>query len=179
MDIIVCPTCNRSVPAGFGQCQFCGGSLAGIAKPTPSKGYFAYEDGHTQTYFGKPKWVYPAYNAVCVYYILSGLYTVIASLLVKPGKSEVADIISFVKIIGMVVGGVYILFGIGLLAKVEFLRGIVNFFCGLSIIFALISLPGALAGVAVSGFSGFVNLAITIVNIVINALMIYLIGETD
>jgi len=138
---------------------------------------FAYEDGHTQTYFGKPKWVEPVYTAICIYFIVGGLISIAATWLAAPSKAG-EEMDSVFKIGKTIFGSIDILVGIGLLARVELVRQIVVFLCGLSILFGLIGLPGALMGTA-AGFMGFLGFVIHLLDLITDALMIYLIGETD
>jgi hypothetical protein len=171
---VICPSCKAQVPAGFGQCQFCQASLANVARPMQDKrGMFAYEDGHTQTYFGKPKWVEPAYIAVCIYFIIGGIVNIIKLWAVK-GLGD----FEWLKYSMTAILSIEILLGIALLARAEFVRGIVNFICGISIVLDLLSLPGALIGTA-SGIGGFFSFLLLLLDLLTNALMIYLIGETD
>ncbi|HJP82146.1 MAG TPA: hypothetical protein VJ835_01460 [Fimbriimonadaceae bacterium] len=87
--------------------------------------------------------------------------------------------LSFFSYIGIAIAAVTTLVGIGLLFRVELARGIVNFLCGLQIIFGLFGLAGAVLGSMFSGPIGLVLVIMQIVQIAAAGFMIYVIGETD
>ena len=175
---IVCPSCKSQVPAGFGQCQFCQASLANVARPMQDKkGMFAYEDGHTQSYFGKPKWIEPAYVVVCCYFIVMGLIN-IAQVLIEVSKIKEAELASTLTWVGVGIYSFQILFGIALLAKAEWVRNLTTYICGIRILYGLMKLLPALALTA-TGFWGFLVFLGILFDLITNAMMIYLIGETD
>jgi len=92
-------------------CQFCQTDLSKVARPKPVD-----PKAHIKYYEPKP-WVNVAYNLIGVYWVLNGIYRVLSGLGVF-GESSV-----FLAIVGAF-GAV---FGIGMLARVEIVRGIVNF----------------------------------------------------
>ncbi|MEI7577334.1 MAG: hypothetical protein WCK51_10605 [Armatimonadota bacterium] len=141
------------------------------------KGMFAYEDGHTQTYFGKPKWVDPAYNVVCIYFIVMGLINII-QVLVAVSKIKEGDIAGALTWIGVGIYSLQVLFGIALLTKAQWVRDLTTYVCGVRIIFGLMNLLPALALTA-TGFWGFMGFIGVLFDLITNAMMIYLIGETD
>lgn len=69
--------------------------------------------------------------------------------------------------------------GLGLLLRVEFIRGIINFFCGLRIICGLFKLAGTLIGALFSGPLALLSALFIVLDIATAALMVYLIGETE
>jgi hypothetical protein len=75
--------------------------------------------------------------------------------------------------------GISVVLGIGLLAKIEIIRGIVNFVCGISLVFGILGLIGSFGSVLVLGGLGVIMLIRNVLDICMNAFMIYLIGETD
>jgi hypothetical protein len=173
-NFIKCPNCNQSVPAGFGICQFCQASLKGVAKPNPQRqNYFAYEDDHSVGYFGKPTWVKPAYYAVSTYFILSALVGILLIVTRMKGPIEAFEIIA------IAIHSIGLLMGIGLLAKIEMIRGIVSFICAMKILFGLLAIPTILMEGMFTGIAGVVSTLLVVLDIVTCALMIYLIGETD
>jgi hypothetical protein len=173
-NFIKCPNCQQSVPAGFGTCQFCKASLQGVVRPNHQrKNYFAYEDDHSTQYFGKPTWVKPAYTALCFYFIVSAVVG-----MVQVFSSFKGDLEPF-KIMGIAIHAIGLVVGIGLLAKIEFIRNLVTFTSGIKIIFGLIGLPGAVLTAPTFGLMGIVYVILAVLDIATNALMIYLIGETD
>lgn len=157
---------------GVATCQFCGEDLRGAA-PVQKRSIFLDPDNHDVVHTGgRPKWVYPLYYTISGYFLVSGLVALILTL-VNPNKSEFANILMYVS------AGISIVLGLGLLGKVEIIRGIVNFVCGLRVFFGLLNLPGALAGLLGSTFFGILGLIFAVLDIVLNGFMIYLIGETD
>ncbi len=81
--------------------------------------------------------------------------------------------------LAIVLGAVTALFGVGLLARVELVRGIMNVFCGLQILFGLIGLVQSILVGTVFGPLGLVMMFFDVLQIATAAFMIYLIGETD
>jgi hypothetical protein len=168
-----CPRCQNSVISGIATCQFCGEDLRGLA-PTQKRSMFVDPDSHEVVHTGgRPKWVYPAYYAVSGWFLVSGLIDII-QVLTNPKIEE-----GFLKIILIVVPAVRCLLGLGLIAKIEFVRGIVNFVCGISLIFSIIGLLSSFASILALGGMGVLVVVMNVVNICTYALMIYLIGETD
>jgi hypothetical protein len=173
---MTCPTCQKQVISGVPTCQFCGSDLRGMAPAQAKRSIFIDSDSYDVVHTGgKPGWAVPAYYIVASYFVLSGLVSVLLTVL---NKKTMADGGSFVYI-GLAFSAVGILLGIGLLAKIEIIRGIVNFVCGLNLIFGIIGLLGSFAGVMTMGGLGVLFLIQDVVDICMNAFMIYLIGETD
>ena len=172
---MICPTCQKQVIAGMATCQFCGGDLRGLA-PTQKRSIFidsdSYEPVHTG---GKPKWVQPAYYTVASYFILTGVLAALRTLLNQKGMQE-AGVFAYV---GLAFNALSVLLGIGLIAKIEIIRGIVNFVCGISLIFGIIGLLGSFGAILAVGGLGVLVLLQNVIDICMNAFMIYLIGETD
>lgn len=131
----------------------------------------SYEPVHSG---GKPGWVYPAYYTICGYYILSGLVGILAIVLNK--KSDLTDPFS---ILFIAVGALSVLIGIGLLAKVEIIRGIVNFFSFVKILGALRGILGSFGMILLSTGLGIAYLIFNVIDLAAAVMMIYLIGETD
>jgi hypothetical protein len=173
-DFIKCTNCNQSVPAGFGVCQFCQASLSGVAKPNPQRqNYFAYEDDHNVGYFGKPTWVKPAYYAVSTYFVVSALVGILLVLTRMKGPIE------GIEIIAIAAHSIGLIIGIGLLAKIEMIRGIVNFVCSFRILLGLLAIPSLLMEGMFTGFAGVIATILAVLDLITNGMMIYLIGETD
>jgi hypothetical protein len=72
-----------------------------------------------------------------------------------------------------------ILIGLGLIARIELIRRIVVVFACLGILGGLLTVWGGLWGSLLLGLWGFLLVVIGIINVTVNALMIYLIGETS
>jgi len=150
------------LPDAAVRCQFCGCVLK--APPTvrldsrpPAKQSFLAP--------GAPAWAGTAYNLISLYWILSGGYQVVSALLISGDKGP--------DYIGAVAGLLPIVVGLGLLARINLIRGIVNFLCGLQIL-------GGVFGVILSFLAGDpIQMIMALVQIATSGLMIYLLGETD
>lgn len=156
--MIKCPGCGNTLPDSFVRCQFCGADTTSVPRPAP------VQKSRAKQAEGAPAWVTPAYYAVCGYYILSGLVSVITGLK-SPGV--------------MILGGINICFGIGLAAKIDFIRGIANIICWIQIVLGALGIMGALALSALIGPLAFVLVGLDVIQIGAAGFMIYLIGETD
>lgn len=160
--MIRCSGCNAVLPDTAVRCQFCGCVLK--APPTvrldsrpPAKRSFLAP--------GAPPWAGTAYNLISLYWILSGGYQFVSALLISSDKGP--------DYVGAVAGLLPIVVGLGLLLRLNIIRGIVNFLCALQIL-------GGILGVIVSFFAGDpVQLIMALVQIGTSGFMIYLIGETD
>jgi hypothetical protein len=71
------------------------------------------------------------------------------------------------------------LFGIGLALRIEFIRGVANFICGIQIILGLLSAPATIAMALVMEPFGLPLILMRVLDIALAGFMIYLIGETD
>lgn len=167
-----CPRCNNSVLTGIATCQFCGEDLRGLA-PVQKRSAFFDPDNHDVVHTGgRPHWAIPAYYSIASYFLLSGLISALLTAM-KPSKLEIMNTVNYIS------SGISIIMGLGLLTKIEIIRGVVNFVCGLRVVFGLLSLPGSLMGLVGTGAMGFIFLLLNLLDIVLNGFMIYLIGETD
>ena len=172
---MTCPTCQKQVIAGMATCQFCGSDLRGLA-PTQKRSMFIDSDSYDPVHTGgKPKWAVPAYYAVASYFVLSGLYGVLRLVL----NHKAMDDLGMLAYAWIGFSALSILFGLGLLAKIEIIRGIVNFFCGLSLVLGILGLISSFGMIFALGGGGVLLLLRNVLDICMNAFMIYLIGETD
>lgn len=160
--MIKCPRCNATLPAANRVCQFCGADVSAVSRPAaPQKKVQGYK---------APQWVQGAYYSIAIYWILDGLFQVLSGTGVLGGHHSSVDVI---------IGAVSAVMGLGLVLRLEIIRGIVNFFCGLQIIFGLFGLAGAVLGTLFAGMLGFVMVVLQVLQIATAGFMIYLIGETD
>lgn len=171
--MITCPKCNATLPDWAQTCQFCQTDVKGVSRPKP---VVQQKKGLTPA----ASWIWPTYYAMCALFVLEGAAGV-AQVFIDShqkilGQEMGIDAFSYVRI---AIEGFSILLGIGLALRVEIIRGIVNFFCGLRILFGLLGLAGSVVGTLFAGALGFVFVLLNVVNIATAALMIYLIGETD
>jgi hypothetical protein len=117
------------------------------------------------TAVGAPGWAKPVYNLIAGYWVLSGACGVLSATVLagKDGPNSLAAAFALLPVV----------VGIGLLARVEFIRGIVNFLCALQI-------AGGLLGAFMSFLAGSpLGLVMSIVQVFTAGFMIFLIGETD
>lgn len=176
-DFITCPNCKNSVPPAFQACQFCGTSLTNVARPKQGgaagskKKLFDYDE-HNVDYFGKPKWVWPAYYGIAGYFIL---YAIVSSLIMLASRKPDDGI----DIVLLIVNGIGLVKGLGLIFRIQFIRNVVVFLCSISIIFALVKIPGTLAIAAAMGAKGLLFVITSVIDFMFNCMMIYLIGETE
>lgn len=176
--MIQCPKCKQSLPDWSQNCQFCGSDVKGVSRPAAAekKKYAAFET---------PKWIWVCYYGIAIWWILGGIYDVLDSMYVFGKPVELLKLEKEFNttvgpsIFGIVVGGLTALFGIGLAVKLELIRGIVNFFAGLRLIFGLLGLAGAIMGMTFSGVLGLSFVLINLADIVTAGLLIFIIGETD
>jgi len=156
--MIKCPGCGKTLPDGNKNCQFCGADVSAVPRPVVAQKPRSYQAP------GAPKWVSPAYYVVSGYYVLAGLVFVLTGL----------------KSYGSIIFGVIdILFGIGLLLKIDLVRGIANILCWIQIALGAFGVLNTLALVALFGPYALVLVLMNVVQIAAAGFMIYLISETD
>ena len=117
---------------------------------------------------------------MCFLFVLEGAGGIAQTIIESHQKFMGQEIgLGAFSFIGMGIDGFTILLGIGLALRVELARGIVNFFCGLQILFGLLGLFGSVMGSLLAGPLALLFVFLRIVEIGTAAFMIYLIGETD
>ncbi|MEZ0325814.1 MAG: hypothetical protein ACAH95_07895 [Fimbriimonas sp.] len=174
--MITCPKCANSLPDWAQVCQFCQSDLKSVVRPKIDP-----KSNNRAAAYGPAKWVWPAYYLISGYYVVAGLADIARGVIMMTRHTDnaIGEQFGFFGYIGVIVGAIGMLIGIGLLAKVEFIRGIVNFFCWINILsgaFGLLS--SVLAGGFFTGW-GITGIVQNLLNIITSVLMIYLIGETD
>jgi hypothetical protein len=166
--MIKCPKCNATLPDGAGHCQFCGNTFA--AQPVPGRPPRNEDPDYGGS--GSPQWVWPAYYLISAWWILNGIWGVIEVLLSKdPG--------SLFGIIAMLLNVVTALVGLGLILRVELARGIVNVLCFLQILEGIFGLLGSFAMTFVFGLFGAIAMIMSVIQIALAVVMIFVIGETE
>ncbi len=133
--------------------------------------YRAGIPGHTAP------WVWVAYYLVSAYFVVTGLLYTATGLITCIGHP--GQVISPVTIVQIVLGALSAVLGIGLLLKIQSVRNVVNFLCGVKIILGVLRLLGSIMVAFVLGPLGILFMFLTVVDIASAAFMIYLIGETD
>jgi hypothetical protein len=160
--MILCPKCQQKLPDGAGHCQFCHATFApiGSAAPDPDGGYEVAP---------RPTWIGKAYNAIAIWWIVSGLY----------GVLEATVLSRHVNAILLVFELITVLIGVGLLLKIEAARGVLNILCFLQILGGAFGLLIDFFSPFLTGILGFIAIFANIISIGLAMLMIYLIGETE
>lgn len=120
---------------------------------------------------GPAPWVVPAYYIICCVFILQGAFDLLSGLGVFGSKAA--------SPVSLVVGAATILFAIGMMLKVDLIRGIANILLWLMIAGGLLSLWGAILLVPILGVFGVIMMVMCVVRIALAGFMIFLIGETD
>ena len=169
--MVKCPNCQATLPDGAFQCQFCRTQLA--LPPGAARGY-GRPSRQSAAMPGSPSWVMPAYYGIALWWMFSGVWDILHATL-WAGK----DSGGFLDILGIVFGGITALVGLGLLLRIDVVRGIVNVLCFLQILFGILGLITSFLLSGPFGMIGVLGMIHSIVDIGTAALMIYLIGETD
>jgi hypothetical protein len=84
-----------------------------------------------------------------------------------------------INVLLLIVNGLGVVKGLGFILRIQFIRNGVVFLCSLSIIIALLGIPGTLAIAAAMRAAGLVFVIASVIDFMFNCLMIYLIGETE
>lgn len=174
-----CPKCSASLPDWSQVCQFCGADLKNVARPvrvTEKKRYKEFET---------PKWIWTCYYAIAGWWVISGLMDIGNAFYIFGKPLELLklekefNMTAGPSIVGAVIGALTLLFGIGLILRLEIIRGIVNVFAGLQLLFGLLGLAGSLLGSVLAGPMAIPFILMNIADIISAGMLIWLIGETD
>jgi len=176
--MIQCPKCSQSLPDWSQVCQFCQTDLKGVSRPKDS------DDGYRRSTanYGEPaKWIWPVYYIISIYWIISGSKTLISAIVTSMHTQPniFGESVRSLDVVGMVVGALTIMTGIGLAAKIDFFRGVVNFLCFLQILGNLCGLATIIMIGSILGPWVLIGVIFQVLNIATSGLMIYIIGETD
>ncbi len=172
---MMCPTCQKQVISGVPTCQFCGSDLRGMAPAQGKRSIFIDSDSYDVVHTGgKPDWVYPAYYILSGYYIVAAIVQILIIMMGK--KSDLSDPFTMIMI---AIHGLSLIVGIGLLAKIEIVRGIVNYLSFGKILGGLRGILISLGVMMISTGFGILLLILSVLDLSAGVFMIYLIGETD
>ncbi|MFY9235083.1 MAG: hypothetical protein WAO58_11570 [Fimbriimonadaceae bacterium] len=166
--MLTCPGCKATLPTWATKCQFCGADVASVPRPRPDPG-----DPDAQVFRPNRTWVMTAYYAISIWYIVDGLRIGASMLSEARSDSEGMDVFSTAFAV------LTILIGIGLLLRVELVRAIVVFFAALGVLFGILGVLSGIMGSMYLGIWGLLGVIFSLISIAANALMIYLIGETE
>lgn len=171
--MISCPKCHASLPDWAKTCQFCQNDVTKVVRPVAVK----TDKGPL---IPVAPWVWGAYYALSVYFLLNGGYEIFSAFRISHQKILGEEIgFGFASIFVTLLGAFHIVLGIGLLFQIQVLRNVVNFILGMSVLLGILNLALSLPGVMIGGFYGFLSLMTQALQIAASAFMIYLIGETD
>ena len=180
--MIACTSCHNTLPDWAQKCQFCGADVTKVARPAGDR------PKSSAPLTKAASWIWPVYYALCAYWVISGLSGIFETyhVAVTPVTTKFLGITTtetpgfgFWSIIGFGIGAFSLLVGIGLALRVEIARGVANFLAALNILFGLAGLAGSLAGTAFVGGLGFILALKHTLDIIVGAMTIYLIGETE
>jgi hypothetical protein len=163
--MINCPKCQATLPDGSGRCQFCNTTFT-AAPVRPGS------DLDAPTESVNLKWVWPAYYAIAGWWIFNGLYGIVQVLLSKHAGS-------FWGVMDIAISSITALVGLGLILRVELARGIVNVLCFLQILQGLFGVLGGFIMSFAIGIFGAIAMVMSILQIIIAVLMVFVIGETE
>jgi hypothetical protein len=129
---------------------------------------------------GPPQHIMTLYYIGAAWWILQGGRTVAVSLGILPEMmSSFGGIFASFVIVAIIIGAIQALLGIGLMAKIEIARGIVNILCWITIAFGLYDFISLFAAVLVWPLLGILGIILNVIDIVVAGAMIWLIGETE
>ncbi len=127
-----------------------------------------------------PQWVWGAYYGLSVLYILEGVYNIVMAFVHSHDKFMGEELgFGLFGYVSLILGGLSIALGLGLLFQIQSVRNVVNFFCGVQILFGILGLAGSAIGAVFSGPLGILLMFNQVLQIAAAAFMIYIIGETD
>jgi len=156
-----CPHCGSAVPMASMCCPSCGRP---VHAPPPVHAPRLRKAAAAGVAPGAPPWVPVAYNLTAAYWVLNGAWLIVQMLILDPKGP---------KYLASAVAALPVLVGIGLLLRVEIVRGIVNVISALQILTGVLGTFGAfLAGEPLAMIQSLVQIAMA-------GFMIYLIGETE
>lgn len=151
-------------------CHFCGASLDGVARPAPV----------ARRKVGPEPWIVTLYMVVAGYWIFDGIKELIFAFRALANTTTSHPELNFVAYILIVIGAFQIVLGTGLLLKWEWARGVVNIFCWIRILFALLSLAGVVMGGFIAGpLVSLLTIFFAVLDLVVAGAQIWLIAETD
>jgi hypothetical protein len=172
--MIQCPNphCGQTVPDFMDECQFCGADLIAVDRPNR-------KDGETGTGLSHSH-IKLIYNMLGLIWIGSAIWDGIQMMVIAPAVAgESLEFGVFEQVI-VVMLSLKILFAIGFLAKIEIIRGIVNFFCGLQLVFGLIGLVMSIPLLFFGSFLSTIEMLLSaVIDLGTAAGIIWIIGETD
>lgn len=167
-----CPSCRKTLPPSAATCQFCGANVGKVPRQRDPSDI----TGHGV----KKEYVWTMYFLLSAFWLAGAAWTILDVLVITPNqmgaKFEGHGVIEY-AIAGF--GGIRAIIALGLLFKVELVRAVVNFFAFLGLAIAFFELIGSLLNIAIFGPIGLVFVILAILDMAINAGIMWVIGETD
>lgn len=174
-----CPKCSASLPDWAQTCQFCGANVAKAPRPQP------VVEKKSRGAFEIPKWVWITYYGISTWWVISGAYRLMDAFYVF-GKP--ADVIALEKkwdiqvgpsYFAAVIAAITVVFGLGLILRIPLIRTWVNWISGLKLISGVFGLATSVMASAALGLIGLLLVIANILDIIMAAILIWMIGETD
>ncbi len=173
--MITCPnpSCNQKLPDFVQTCQFCGQDLTSVRRP--------HSDDPVTGSGMKKEHVWTIYYLLCAFMLLTGIWGVVDDVAISVG-SEGMDTMNYV---GVIFSVVQIMLAIGMFMRLEWARGLVNFWCWVGIVFTLLGLGllimamlTVIGGVMPTGLL-ILSLFLSLLDLAVYGGVIWVIGETD
>lgn len=167
-----CPSCGKTLPPSALTCQFCGANVGKVPRQ---------RDPSDVTGHGvKKEYIWTAYYLLAAFWLVGAIWSILDVLVVTPAqmgaKYEGHNAFTY-AIAGF--AGIRAIVALGLIFKVELVRAVVNFFAFLGLAGAFLRLIGSLLSIALFGPIGLLFVVLAIIDMAINAGIMWVIGETD
>ncbi len=174
-DAIQCPKCQQWLALTASACQFCGTDVSRVPRPVvPVKQRVR---GATSRHNMKLVWrLYYFFSAL---WMFDGLRVVIAFLVPTLDEFAAGNPFASWGIAGMLVGLINMLIGLGLIFKVERIRGAANFLCGMNLLSSLVGFGMSILISGAMGLMGLLGVFFGMFYVVLYGAQIWVIGETD
>ena len=171
--MVTCPNCRSTLPDWVQRCHKCNTDLSQEVRTHTPRTEPGARSSKPEKRIG---WI--LYYVFSVLWIFDGARVIIATLGFMKENGTGSPFASW-GIIGTVIGVANVSIGVGLILRVEFLRGVANFLCGLNLLGAGFGVVGAILVAPVLGAVGLVAVVISILYCLVYGLQIWAIGETD
>jgi hypothetical protein len=168
---IQCPNCQRTLPPKMTVCQFCGASLANVARPAPVARKVA----------GPEPWIMTLYTILAILWMIDGCRGFFLAYRIWDFRTTAGYAgFDFLDCAYIAVGAFEVALGIGLIQKWNWARGVVNIFSWIRIALALLNLSVLVMGGFLLG-PHFILLDVffAVLALALSGAQIWVISETD
>lgn len=169
--MIVCPNCKNTLPDWVTSCQFCQADVRSVQR-TPNK-----DDVERYSYKLPDKTLWSIYYALCIFWLIGGAWDIYEGI-PRPKGGE-AGMLGFGDMLSLAFGTFSVLVGLGLLLKIEIIRGIVNVISALNLLFGLIGLVTGIFALFTMAGLGYLLVAMNLLQVIVSGATIWIIGETQ